>query len=82
MDERAGKPDNINFIHCLCPVIREGEKKKGRGQERSRQLGLVKNTYEQTNIQCFSIGFASEYRFYIGHRLVNQTQNQKSGLSS
>lgn len=28
MDERAGKPDNINFIHCLCPVIREGEKKR------------------------------------------------------
>lgn len=28
MDERAGKPDNITFIHCLCAVIREGAKKR------------------------------------------------------
>ncbi len=28
MDERAGKPDNITFIQCLCAVIREGEKKR------------------------------------------------------
>lgn len=25
-DERTGKADNINSIHCLCPVIREEER--------------------------------------------------------
>lgn len=55
-DERAGKPDNINFIHCLCPVIREGEKKTGEVDVWAELRTLMsKLTF---SIGCFSIGFA------------------------
>ncbi len=58
MDERAGKPDNITFIHCLCAVIREGEKKRN---EERREVDSWAELKTNLPNSVFLIWFSSKY---------------------